>query len=110
MTNAASKRQYILYPCGSTPPDVSAVAIPAGYQQKKLAVPVQKAVTAETVSYNFMQLLDNGVNDMGMTDRLLALSPYSTDSCAQKALACAPDANKCTSTFFITLARFACPI
>jgi hypothetical protein len=45
-------------------------------------------VTAETVSYDFMTQLENGVNDMGVTDRILALSPFSTNACAQKALGC----------------------
>ncbi len=47
-----------------------------------------QAVTAETVSYDFMTQLENGVNDMGVTDRILSLSPYATNACAQKALAC----------------------
>ena len=47
-----------------------------------------QAVTAETVSYDFMVQLDNGVNEMGATDRIVALSPYSTNACAQKALTC----------------------
>lgn len=45
-------------------------------------------MTAETVSYDFMVQLDNGVNEMGATDRIVALSPYSTNACAQKALTC----------------------
>lgn len=47
-----------------------------------------QAVTAETVSYDFLAQLDNGVNDMGVTDRIVALSEYTTNSCGQKALTC----------------------
>lgn len=53
-----------------------------------------QAVTAETVSYDFMTMLDNDVNDMGVTDRILALSPYSTNACAQKALKCETNRRK----------------
>jgi hypothetical protein len=48
----------------------------------------QKVITAETVSYDFLTLLDNGVNNLGVTDRLMALSEYASSACAQKALAC----------------------
>lgn len=88
VTNKAGKRQYVLYRCGAPEPDVSALTLPAGYERRILSVPAQKAVTAETVSYDFLNLLQNDKTDMGVTDRLISLSPYSVDACAQKALTC----------------------
>lgn len=41
VTNLASKRQYVLYPCGAPVPDVSALGLPVGYQRKTLSVPVK---------------------------------------------------------------------
>jgi hypothetical protein len=41
VTNLASKRQYVLYPCGGPEPDVSALGLPVGYQRKTLSVPVK---------------------------------------------------------------------
>ncbi len=88
VTNVANKRQYVLYPCGAPEPDVTDLALPTGYQRRTLSVPAQKVVTAETVSYDFLNLLQNEESEMGVTDRLISLSSYATDACAQKALAC----------------------
>jgi hypothetical protein len=41
VTNLASKRQYVLYPCGATEPNVETLALPAGFQRRTLTVPVQ---------------------------------------------------------------------
>lgn len=129
VTNLASKRQYVLYPCGATEPNVETLALPAGFQRRTLTVPVQvseiwsqwvrggeidlfciryyifclyflfslflqKVITAETVSYDFLTLLDNDVTDMGVSDRLLALSEYSSSACGQKALMCTTNNGK----------------
>jgi len=88
LTNLAGKRQYILYPCGAPEPDVTGLTLPAGFQRRTLSVPAQKVVTAETVSFDFLNLLQNDQTEMGVTDRLIAVSSYSVDACAQKALTC----------------------
>jgi hypothetical protein len=41
VTNLASKRQYVLYSCGATEPNVETLALPAGFQRRTLTVPVQ---------------------------------------------------------------------
>ncbi len=46
MTNLASKRQYVLYPCGAPKPaeaDLADIPVPAGFQRKLFSVPAQKA-------------------------------------------------------------------
>lgn len=88
VTNLTGKRQYVLYPCGADEPDVTDLALPAGFQRRTLSVPAQKVVTAETVSYDFLNLLENDQTEMGVTDRVISLSPYAVDACAQKALKC----------------------
>ncbi|GAB5036027.1 periplasmic binding protein [Nannochloropsis oceanica] len=88
VTNLKGKRQYILYPCGAPEPDVAGLTTPEGFERRFLSVPAQKVVTAETVSYDFLNLLQNDQTEMGVTDRVIALSSYSSDACAQKALSC----------------------
>lgn len=51
-------------------------------------------VTAETVSYDFLTQLGNDAQDMGVTDRLVALSEWTTNACGQKALTCAAADNR----------------
>lgn len=45
----------------------------------------QKVASGDTTSYGFLQELDNGINNLGLTDRVVGMSTYNSDACSNKA-------------------------
>lgn len=86
--NLKRHRQYILYPCGTPPPDLSSEVLPQGYQRRVFPVPLQVVAVGDTSVLGFMKALDNGNSSMGVTDRLVAVSQYAVDPCLSKAASC----------------------
>lgn len=117
-----TKRQYILYPCGDSVPDVSSVTLPSGYKRRYFKVPLQLVAAADTTVNPYLQVsqpashshvrlptrpgrlrgaakltcfrpsvpqaLKQQGSELGVADRLVAVSQYSVDACMQKAKAC----------------------
>lgn len=51
-----TKRQYILYSCGDSVPDVSSVTLPSGYKRRYFKVPLQLVAAADTTVNPYLQV------------------------------------------------------
>ncbi|GFR49481.1 hypothetical protein Agub_g11420 [Astrephomene gubernaculifera] len=70
-----ANESYVLYQCGTTPPDVTQYGLPAS--TKMFAVPLRSVSVTDTSVLTFMKLL-------GVESRVSYVTPYAVDPCMQQ--------------------------